>query len=73
MRISKNWDGFMDLLDTHYPRFGETGFQLASDAKVKQTFLDLAQAYRNMAFDVELLFSLREKAGLVSRAAWKNT
>ena len=25
MRISKNWDGFMDLLDTHYPRFGETG------------------------------------------------
>jgi len=47
--------------------------QLASDAKVKQTFLDLAQAYRNMAFDVELLFSLREKAGLVSRAARKNT
>ena len=25
MRISKNWDGFMDLLDTRYPRFGETG------------------------------------------------
>jgi hypothetical protein len=42
--------------------------QFASDAKVKQTFLDLAQAYRNMAFDVELLFSLRERARLVSRA-----
>jgi hypothetical protein len=25
MRISKNSDGFMDLLDTRYPRFGETG------------------------------------------------
>ena len=47
--------------------------QLASDAKVKQTFLDLAQAYRNMAFDVELFFSLRERAGLVSRAVRKNT
>ena len=47
--------------------------QLASDAKVKQTFLDLAQAYRNMAFDVELLSSLREGAGLVSRVARKST
>ena len=47
--------------------------QLASDAKVKQTFLDFPQAHRNMAFDVELLFSLRERAGLVSRAARKNT
>ena len=47
--------------------------QLASDTKFKQTFLDLAQVYRNMALDVELLFSLRERAGLVSRAARKNT
>ena len=51
----------------------EMKVQLASDAKVKQTFLDLAQAYRNMAIDIELLFSLRERAGLVSRAARKNT
>ena len=47
--------------------------QLASDPKVKQTFLDLAKAYRNMSYDVGLLFSLRERAGLVSRAARKNT
>ena len=47
--------------------------QLASDAKVKQTFLELAQVYRNMAIDVELLLSLRERAGLVARAVRRNT
>ena len=25
MRISKSWEGFMDLLNTHYPRYGDTG------------------------------------------------
>jgi hypothetical protein len=24
MKISKDWSGFMDLLDKHYPRYGET-------------------------------------------------
>jgi hypothetical protein len=24
MKISKNWDGFLGLLDEHYPRYGET-------------------------------------------------
>jgi hypothetical protein len=24
MKISKTWDGFMNLLDEHYPRFGDT-------------------------------------------------
>ena len=47
--------------------------ELASDPKVKQTFLDLARVYRSLAYDVEVLFSLRERAGLVSRAARKNT
>jgi len=47
--------------------------QLASDPRVKQTFLDLAEPYRSMAHDMEVLFSLRERARLVSRVTRKNT
>ena len=47
--------------------------ELASDLKVKQTFLDLAQAYRNMARQVEEISSLRERARRTWRMPRKNT
>jgi hypothetical protein len=36
--------------------------ELANDPKVKQTFMDLADVYRNLAHEMELLSSLRERA-----------